>query len=259
MRSSPLRSFLLILGLTLLVGAPSGLARAQEATPNGQNAGPCDYQPPGVTSLNDVSAEGVFVNPLGPTESRGVASQVQVFQAFFALQYAAIPKCDNPAATVAYVQSGEFALDTGGKGLVIVDPPEGTPIRTMELLNPAMGFYQDTPGPTYLQNADGSNCTDQCVVPANGIVHVVPGSTVYSPHESRCLWCLMTSLPGALTVTAVMSNQQTMAKEPFAWTQFDFSSNALVIDEIYGKPAAGTPTAPQWWFNPPTNCGRGGG
>ena len=259
MRASTLRSFILILGLMGIVGAPSGLARAQETTPAGQPAGPCDYQPPETKNLNEVSAEGVFVNPLSESPPGESPSPVQVFQAYFAVQYAAIPKCDTREATVAYVQSGEFALDTGGAGPVIVDPPEGAPLRTMKLVDALTGYYQDLPGPTFLQNADGSNCLGQCVVPQNGIVHVVPGTTVYSPRQARCLWCLMTELPGALTVTVVMSNRQSMANESFTWTQFDFSSNEAVIDELNPTPGAGTPSAFQWWFNPPTHCGRGGG
>src|SRR5690242_9254711 len=64
MRAATTRSFILILGLLLLVGGLPGLARAQEATPNGQSGTLCDDPTPDKANLSDVPAEGVFVSPL---------------------------------------------------------------------------------------------------------------------------------------------------------------------------------------------------
>jgi hypothetical protein len=184
-------------------------------------------------------------SPGGEGEVAGGDQVLRRFDVPVTMEFAAVPAVEQTEYLVIEVVEGQFALDQGATSAIIVDPADDGTIPFMTPYSPAPPHYKLDPSGSQVTTADGTDCTYMCAIPANRVVQLDPGDTVYALPEALCVLCLQNSGTGLLRVSALMS--ATSFAEDFSWLRAWNNKSVSFVP-------ASSKTMRAWAFNPSPNC-----
>ncbi len=238
-----------LLGLVLVALSGMPVAAQDGETDFRFGANPDAWE--GVSRPLPPSDQGVMPPPQGDTV-------LQPYAVAFAEEFAAVPEITRftPEFMVVVVQEGYFGLDAGdGEEALVVFPAEGAPIPFMTERSEYAPFYELASPASFVQDADGADCTGAWPVPPGTVGQVKPGDRIVAGEGALCLWCLLNTNgvekdeTGLLEVFPLLPPGENL--ESFSWVR-DWDESAPTETATPSALTAGTTRG--WAFNPATRC-----